>query len=158
MSAVWSRRERVDRTWHYSDVIMGAIASPITSLTIVYWTVYSGTDQGEHQNSPSQAFVRVIDRSSVNSPHKGPVTRKMFPFDDVIMTRTYAQLRPDFELGMEAHTRPSQATIFYITYACFVTLVNHIPDNSGHTNHVKFCYNTIVIPTNGPKDSFTCRR
>ena len=31
-------------------------------------------------------LVREIRRSAVNSPHKGPVTRKMFPFDDVIMT------------------------------------------------------------------------
>ena len=29
--------------------------------------------------------MRGIHRSPVNSPHKGPVTRKMFPFDDVIM-------------------------------------------------------------------------
>ena len=51
---------------YYDDVIMGAIASEITSLTIVYSTVYSGA-------------------SPVNSPHKWPVKRKMFPFDDVIM-------------------------------------------------------------------------
>ena len=31
--------------WHYSDVIMGTMASQISSLTIVYWTVYSGTDE-----------------------------------------------------------------------------------------------------------------
>ena len=30
-------------------------------------------------------FVRGIHRSPVNSPHKAPVTRKMFPFDEVIM-------------------------------------------------------------------------
>ena len=29
--------------------------------------------------------MRGIHRWQVNSPHKGPVTRKMFPFDDVIM-------------------------------------------------------------------------
>ena len=54
-------------------------------LTIVYSIVYSGTDQGKHQSSASLAFVRGIHRAPVNSPHKGPVTRKMFPFDDVIM-------------------------------------------------------------------------
>ena len=52
---------------------MDSIASQNTSLTIVYSTVYS------------DAFVREINRWPVNSPHKGPVTRKMFPFDDVIM-------------------------------------------------------------------------
>ena len=69
---------------HYYDVIMGAIASQITSLTIVYSTVYSGADQSKHQSSASLAFVWGI-HPPVNSPHKWPVTRKMFPFDDVIM-------------------------------------------------------------------------
>ena len=31
--------------WHYRDVIMGAMASQITSLTIVYATVYSGAEE-----------------------------------------------------------------------------------------------------------------
>ena len=70
---------------HYSDVIMGAIASQITSLTIVYSTVYSGADQRKHQSSASPVFVRGIHRWPGNSPHKGPVTRKIFLFDDVIM-------------------------------------------------------------------------
>ena len=64
---------------------MGAIASQITSLTIVYSTVYSDADQRKHQSSASLAFVRGIHRRPVNFPHKWPVTRKMFPFDDVIM-------------------------------------------------------------------------
>ena len=64
---------------------MSAMASQITSLMIVYSTVYSGTDQRSHQSSAPLAFVRGIHRWPVNSPYKGPVTRKMFPFDDVIM-------------------------------------------------------------------------
>ena len=70
---------------HYGDVIMGAITSQITNLTIVYLTVNSGADQRKHQSSASLAFVRGIHRGPVNSPHKWPVTRKMFPFDDVLM-------------------------------------------------------------------------
>ena len=70
---------------HYDDVIMGTIASQITSLPSVYSTVYSGADQSKHQSSASLAFVWGIHRGPVNSPHKWPVTRKMFPFDDVIM-------------------------------------------------------------------------
>ena len=70
---------------HWGDVIMGTIASQITSLTIVCSTAYSGTDQRKHQSSASLAFVRGIHRSPVNSPYKWTVTRKMFPFDDVIM-------------------------------------------------------------------------
>ena len=72
---------------HYSDVIMGSIASQITSLTIVYSSVYSGEDQRKHRSFASLAFVWGIHRRTVNSPHKGPVTRKMFPFDDVIMDK-----------------------------------------------------------------------
>ena len=70
---------------YYSDAIMSTIASQITSLTFVYSTVYSGADHRKHQSSASLAFVRGIHRGPVNSPHKWPVTRKMFPFDDVIM-------------------------------------------------------------------------
>ena len=64
---------------------MGTMASQIPNLTIVYSTVYSGADQRKHQSSLSLAFVRGIHRWPVNSPHKGPVTQKMFPFDDVTM-------------------------------------------------------------------------
>ena len=66
---------------------MRAMASQITSLTIVYSTVYSGADQRKHRSFASLAFVRGIYPSPVNSPHNGPVSRKMFPFDDVIMQR-----------------------------------------------------------------------
>ena len=71
--------------YHYNGVIMGAIAFQITSLMIVYSIVYSDADQGKHQSSASLAFVRGIHRRPVNSPHKWSVTRKIFPFDDVIM-------------------------------------------------------------------------
>ena len=70
---------------HYSDVIMGAITSQITSITIVYSIVYSDADQRKHQSSASLDFVQGIHRGPVNSRHKWPVTRKMLPFDDVIM-------------------------------------------------------------------------
>ena len=64
---------------------MSGMASQITSLTIVYSTVYPGADQRKHQSPASLAFVRGIHRGPMNSPHKWPVTRKLFPFDDVIM-------------------------------------------------------------------------
>ena len=67
--------------WHYN----GPMASQITSLPIVYSAVYSGADQRKHQRSVLLAFVRGIHWWPVNSPHKGPVTWKMFPFDHVIM-------------------------------------------------------------------------
>ena len=64
---------------------MGTIASQITSITIVYSIVYSDADKRKHQSSASLSFVRGIHRGPVNSPHKWPVTRKVFPFDDVII-------------------------------------------------------------------------
>ena len=70
---------------HHNGVIMNALASQITSVSIVYSTVCSGADQRKHQSSGSLAFVRGIHRWPVHSPHKGPVTRKLFPCDDVIM-------------------------------------------------------------------------
>ena len=73
--------------WHYNDVIMSTAASPITSLTIACSSIYSDADQRKHQSSASLAFVRGIHRGPVNSPHKWSVTRKMFPFDDVIMAK-----------------------------------------------------------------------
>ena len=70
---------------HYSDGIMSMIASQITSVLIVYSIVCSGENQRKYQSSASLAFVRGIHRWPVNSPHKGPVMWKMFPFDDVTL-------------------------------------------------------------------------
>ena len=74
------REDLMNTSSHYNDVIMSGMASQITSLAIVYPTVHSGAGQRKIQSSASLAFV-----SPVNSPHNGPVTRKIFPFDDVIM-------------------------------------------------------------------------
>ena len=56
---------------HHDDVIMGAMASQITGLTIVSSTVYSGADQRKHQSSASLVFVRV------NSPGTGEFPAQM---------------------------------------------------------------------------------
>ena len=87
---------------------MSAMAFQITSLTIIYSIVYSGTDQRKHQSSASLAFVRGIHRWPVNFPHKGPVTRKMLPFDDVIMSRLSA--------------RPSTGEHFVSTYIIYISI------------------------------------
>ena len=75
--------------YHYNGVIMGAMASQITSLAITYLTAYSDGNQRKHRSSGSLAFVLGIHRGPVNSPHKGPVTRKMFPFEDVIIIQIW---------------------------------------------------------------------
>ena len=74
---------------------MSVMASQVTSLTIIYSTVYSATDKENHKSSVSLAFVRGIHRWPVNYPHKGPVTRKTFPFDDVIMQASVLIPGPD---------------------------------------------------------------
>ena len=83
-------------SFHYNDVVMD---SQITSLTFAYWAVYSGAGQRKHQNSASLAFVRGIHRRPVNFPHKWPVTRKMFPFSDVIISLCNS-LAVIYEIGM----------------------------------------------------------
>ena len=60
---------------------MNAMTSEINGVSIVYSTVYSGADQRKHQISASLAILREIYRWL----QKGPVMRKMFRFDDVIM-------------------------------------------------------------------------
>ena len=75
-------RHKPESICHYSDVMMSEMASQIIGVvTIVYSTVCSGEDQRKYQRSASLAFVRGIHRWPVNSPHKWPVTRNMFPFD-----------------------------------------------------------------------------
>ena len=91
---------------------MGAIASQITSLTIVYSTVYSGADQRNHQSSTLLAIVRGIHRCQVNSPHKWPVKRKMFPFDDVVM------LMPN---GQQAFTRINDGQFIWLHIVLLAT-------------------------------------
>ena len=71
--------------YHYSEVIKRTMESQFTGVSIVCTTVCSGADQEKYQSSASLAFVRRIHRWPANFPHKGPVTRKMFPFDDVIV-------------------------------------------------------------------------
>ena len=69
------------------------------------YNVYSGADQRKHQSSASLAFVRWIHRWAVNSPHKWPVTRKMFPFDDVITSNDIGNL------GWWVHCLPRWRTL-----------------------------------------------
>ena len=111
---------------HYSDAIMTTIASQITSLTIVYSIVYSDADR-KHQSSTSLAFVRGIHRWPVNSPHKMPVTRKMFPFDDVIMVTKMSKgpLKTEFECHVNVGPTLQSLSVFwhFITAAFVFCLV-----------------------------------
>ena len=76
---------------HYGDVIMGAIASPITSITIVYSTFHSNADQRKHQSSASLAFVREIHRGLVNSPGEFPAQMASYAQNVSIWWRHHGQ-------------------------------------------------------------------
>ena len=83
---------------HYSDVTMSAMASQITGVSIVCSTTCLGTDQRKHQSSASLAFWRKSHLWPVDSPREGPVMRKIFPFDDVIMVMEHVCHQPVLEL------------------------------------------------------------
>ena len=93
------------RRLQYGNVKRGAMASQITGVSIVYSIACSGADQRKHQSSASMAFVKGIHWSPVNSPHKGPVTRKMFPFDDVIMLWRFWHLPQRWSLTVTWETK-----------------------------------------------------
>ena len=111
---------------------MTTMASQITSLTVVYSTVYSDTDQRKHQSSASLAFVRRIHRGPVNSPHKWPVTRKMFPFDNVIMLLMWILGSQRCSQGMRGG-RPWLMRLYV-----FYTLVFHLWSQYIHRANSKF--------------------
>ena len=111
---------------HYSDVMMSTMASQITGISSVYSTVCCGADQRKHQSLASLVFVRGIHRCPVNSPHKGPVTQKMFPFDDVIMVKLF----DTHHIGVHARSKHTHRYIYI--YACAYTW--------------KFLHKHIVIP------------
>ena len=115
---------------------MSALAFHNTSLTIVYTTVYSGADQRKHKSSASLAFVRGIHREPVNAPHKGPVARKMFPFDDVSMSLSLARIKGtdnNNETDMtETRTKPlAQCSIFFVNVHLLKQLIACISWSNG---------------------------
>ena len=78
-----------------------AMVSQITDISIICSIVGSGADQRKHKSSAPLAFVRRIHRWPVNSPHKRPVTRKIFPYDDVIMKYTIIWLLLEMNLSSD---------------------------------------------------------
>ena len=101
-----------DYAKHYSDVIMSAMASHITGVSIVYLTVCSGADQRKHRSSASLVFVSRIHRWLVNSLHKGPVTRQMFPFGEVIKGCRVGSWTPE----LDGNTRSSRESTCPASY------------------------------------------
>ena len=83
----------------YNDVIMTTIASQITSLTVVYSTVYSDADQRKHQSSASLAFVWGIHRDRWIPRTKGQLRGKCFH----LMTSSCFELLLDCSLWLNVN-------------------------------------------------------
>ena len=130
------RRQTVTRT-HYCDVIMSTMVSRITSLTIVYSAVHSDPDKRKHQSSASLAFVRGTHRRPVKSPRKWPVTRKMFPFDDVIMQ---FGLIVSWTLGTNLSVIEWKQKMLSRRYVW----KSRLPIG-GHFVHTSICYNVTML-------------
>ena len=76
----------------------------------------------KHQSSASLAFVRGIHRGPVNTPHKCPATRKVFPFDDVIIWITICGSRVrqfPHENHWQIASRMTEKSLFTATNALF---------------------------------------
>ena len=120
---------------HYNDIIMSTMASQITSLTIVYSTIYSGTDQRKYRSSASLTSVQV------NSPHKEPIAQKMFPFDDVIMNFQCRQwekfIKWHFYISVYSCIWHLRFMICHCTIGYFCSMVKY--HNDAETNWPSFC-------------------
>ena len=82
---------------------MTTMASQITSLTIVYSTVYSDADQGKHQSSSSLAFVWGIHRDQWIPRTKGQLRGKCFH----LMTSSWTPIIPPWHMALNLmHTYP----------------------------------------------------
>ena len=127
---------------HHSDVIISETASLITGVSIVDSTFCAGADKRKQKSSASPAFVRGIHRWSVNSPHKGPATWKIFPFDDVIM-RCWNCLCYEFEI-------PANEGL--ITNGRILNTIMFRP--TGHFSCVQIHYKFLFINYQCPK--FPC--
>ena len=128
----------------YGEVIIRVMASWITSLTIVYWTVYSGPDQRKCQSSTLLAFVRGIHQWPANLPHKGPVMQKVFPFDDIIMNITKPQWGNIFKLDITCYVKDDIWSYInqcnnesYILFSCGSKHINYY-------QHFETCFKSIV--------------
>ena len=152
----WVPRRLTNRSHeHYHDVIMGAIASQITNLTIVFLAVYPDADQRKHQSSASLAFVRGIHRGPVNSPHKWPVSGKFFH----MMASSWSPeaVRLDVEIVVSLWSLTVASVAPNIQFHDDGTKWKHFPRYFPfvrHSNGVYICCRTFIcersnLPING---------
>ena len=104
--------------FHYSDVITSTMASQITSLTIVYSIVYSGADQKKIKAPRHWSLCREFTSDLWLSPHRGPVTWQMFPFDDVIMLKKRKEKKLVNRGWMKSFSSSCVVFLFFFNWPC----------------------------------------
>ena len=100
---------------------------------------FSSADQRKHLNSVSLVFVRGIHRWPVNSPHKWPVTRKMFPFDDVIMQTTRITIRV-----LDMHFKFQAIWPTHTVFVCVYPVMAHFEEEGLYIEAWKACQHCFV--------------
>ena len=75
--------------WHYNDVKLTSRSLKSRTIRLFFLTAYANPYQSPHY----WPFVRGVHWWPMNSPHKGPVTRKKLACDDVIMNFDYVVYR-----------------------------------------------------------------
>ena len=118
----WVLNRRQAIIWHYTDVIMGTIASQITHLTIVYSSVYSGADQRKHQSSASQAFVWGIHRDRWIPYTKGQLRGKCFH----LMTSSWSEPLMNQCTDLKGWNKSEQTTT--LPHTLLLTWINLNPN------------------------------
>ena len=143
MTSSRSLFQGVAATWsdgvldHHNGDIMSAMASQITGVSIVCPTVCFSTDQRKHQSFASLAFMRGIHRWSVDSPHEGLVTRKMLPFDDVIVSTAKGSISLERRLS-ETSSDFTQHFVVYFAFYTYELVYSVISDRvHNHKIHLK---------------------
>ena len=109
---------------HYDDVIMSAIASQITSLTIVNSTVYPGADQRKHQSSASLAFVWGTHRNRWISHTKGQLRGKCLHFmTSSWINVTYAPIQINWARNIASYSFSQQPASSFTTVSNVMVLL-----------------------------------
>ena len=129
-------------SYHYNDVIMTTMASQITSLTVVYSTVYSDANQRKHQSSASLAFAWGIHRDRWIPRTKGQLRGKCFHLmtsscSSVVLVDSLFQIGFCF-VGM-VQTARKGVTIHFPVASCCVRMSSniflHISNITPYGNH-----------------------
>ena len=127
--------------YHYNDVIMTPMASQITSLTVVYSTVYSDGDQRKHQSSASLAFVRGIHRDRWISRTKGQLRGKCF---HLMSSSCFAKIN----IPVRLHTSPFPLCHLRATSTCEASMIEYIETRFatfGHLTPRKTIFNAFAM-------------